>query len=150
MDKLAACSEERFWTEVLIVALKRFDVANAFLKADAALDLHRHMWSEQQEGFCISMAANEAGHEVHWDAKNLETTARQRYRTLSAIEVWSAAFSLAWASREPLVDAATLADAALQRYAEKIGVVVSSLLADWNAESRRTWRRSWTLREQEA
>jgi len=143
-------SEERFWTEVIFASLKRFDVATAFLRGEASLELYRHLWMEQQDGLRVSMAASTAGHQVHWSARASASKNDRALRRSSAKEVWSCAFLHALSKGAPLLGASGQADDALQRYATMIGVDVSNLLADWNPHSRESWRRSWSLMEQES
>lgn len=139
------CEEERFWTEQLTIGLRTLDVAVALQAADAALQLHRFMWTKERDGFRASVDASGAGYEVHWNAEGLgagNLGASQLRRSL-ARDMWSAAFSKEWAKSSSLVAAARQADSALEGYARKIGVGVPSLFADGDAASKASWRSVW-------
>ncbi|EPK4168640.1 hypothetical protein QEG52_001357 [Stenotrophomonas maltophilia] len=147
MVESAICNEERFWTEAFKVGLGKFDVTTALAKADAALQLHRFMWTKEKEGMHISFAASKVGHEEHWNTGGFgaENADALLFRRVSAREVWSAAFAREWAESSSLVSAATQAGGALDGYAKKTGVDVSSLYADGNAASKAKWRSVWDL-----
>lgn len=147
MVELAIYNEERFWTEAFKVGLRKFDVTTALMKADAALQLHRFMWTKEKEGLRISFASSKAGHEEHWNAGGFgsENTDALPFRRASAMDVWSTAFSREWAESSSLVSAATQADSALDGYARKAGVDVSSLYAVGDAASKAGWRSVWDI-----
>lgn len=141
----AICEEERFWTEQLTSGLRTLDVAVALQAADAALQLHRFMWTKERHGFRVSIDASGAGYEVHWSAKGLEagSFAVSQLRKSLARDIWAAAFANEWAKSVSLVAAATKADSALEGYARKIGVEVPTLFADGDAASKASWRSVW-------
>lgn len=147
MVESVICDEERFWTEVFKVGLNKFDVTSALAKADAALQLHRFMWTKEKEGLHISFAASNSGHEEHWNAGGFgaENSDALPFRRASAMDVWSAAFSKEWAESSSLASAATQADSALDGYARKAGVDVSSLYAAGDAASKAGWRSVWDI-----
>jgi len=140
-------NEERFWTQAFKVGLGQFDVTIALVKADAALQLHRFMWTKEKEGMHISFASSKAGHEEHWNTGGFgaENADALLFRRESARDVWSTAFAREWAESSSLVSAATQAESALDGYAKKTGVDVSSLYADGNAASKAEWRSAWDL-----
>lgn len=143
--ELAVREEERFWTEQLTIGLRTLDVAVALQAADAALQLHRFMWTKERDGFRVSVDASSAGYEVHWNARELEvgTLAASQLRRLFARSIWSAAFAKEWVESSSLVAAATQADSALEGYARKIGVEVPTLFADGDGTSKASWRSVW-------
>lgn len=59
--ELAICEEERFWTEQLTIGLRTLEVAVALQAADAALRLHRFIWTKDRAGFRVSVVGTSAG-----------------------------------------------------------------------------------------
>jgi len=147
MAESAIYTEERFWTAAFKIGLGEFDVTTALSKADAALQLHRFMWTKEKEGVHISFASSRAGYEAHWNGNGIgaENTDALPSRRASARDVWSAAFSREWAESSSLVSAAKQADSALDSYAKKTGVDVSSLYADGDVASKASWRSVWEV-----
>jgi len=139
--------EERFWTEMFMAGLRKLDITAALLSADAALQLHRFMWTKDKEGLSASFAASKAGHEAHWNAGGFGTdnASALPFRRSWARDIWSSAFSREWTEGLSLVSAATQADSALDIYARKIGVELQSLYPDGDATSKARWRSVWDL-----
>lgn len=146
MINSAIHDEERFWTKAVIVALSRFEVPRAFELADDSLSLYRQLWTPQDDEVHLTMAASEAGHQVHWagDASCVEEQRSQRSR--SAREVWSASFMRLWADGGDILASVRSADEALALYAETLGVSKTSLMAHCPEDARAHWRLSWEVR----